>query len=406
MSFLESLRTAATGIAANKMRAALTMLGIIIGVASVVALMSVGEGVEESITGQIQSIGSNLLFVTAQQPKDSDAPAYVTSEDAEALSDPFNAPAVVAVAPSVQGQRRASYGSEAINMTVAGTTSEFFAVRARDLQLGGPLTPADIDDQARVAVLGWGAYSDLFPEDEYPVGQTINIDGIRFEVVGVLEEVGGFGPDDDTIYVPLSTAQVRFFPNRTLSGEHPVDAIYASAASETQVDAAVEQITELMRERHNLGPDDVDDFQVTSQQAILDIAGQITGILTVFLGAISGISLLVGGIGIMNIMLVSVTERTREVGIRKAVGATKRDILLQFLLEAIVLSFLGGALGIILGIAGANLVSNLTPDLVTKVTIGTLALASGVASAVGLVFGVYPALRAANLRPIDALRYE
>jgi putative ABC transport system permease protein len=199
---------------------------------------------------------------------------------------------------------------------------------------------------------------------------------------------------------------MRFFTQRTLSGERPLAAIYASVVDETQVDAAVEQIATTLREQHGLAPDDPDDFRVTSQQAILDIAGEITAILTLFLGAIAGISLLVGGIGIMNIMLVSVTERTREVGIRKAVGATKRDILLQFLLEAIVLSFLGGLLGIGLGMSGAALIGNLSPDLSTRVTAGTLTLAAGVASAVGLLFGVYPAMRAASLRPIDALRYE
>ena len=183
-------------------------------------------------------------------------------------------------------------------------------------------------------------------------------------------------------------------------------AIYASAVDETQVDAAIGQIEEILRERHDLAPGDEDDFPGHQPAGDPGLRRQITGILTIFLGAIAGISLLVGGIGIMNIMLVSVTERTREVGIRKAVGATRRDILLQFLLEAIVLSFLGGLLGIGLGIVGANLISNLSPDLVTKVTVGTLALAAGVASAVGLVFGVYPAMRAANLRPIEALRYE
>jgi putative ABC transport system permease protein len=185
-----------------------------------------------------------------------------------------------------------------------------------------------------------------------------------------------------------------------------VATIYASAVSESQVDEAQEQIAQILRERHGLSAGDADDFQVTSQQAILDIAGQITGVLTLFLGAIAGISLLVGGIGIMNIMLVSVTERTREVGIRKAVGATKRDILLQFLLESIALSFLGGLLGISLGLAGASLISNLTPDLAAKVTLGTVTMAAGVASVVGMVFGVYPAMRAAGLRPIEALRYE
>ena len=406
MNLYESLRTAVTGLTSNKLRAALTMLGIIIGVASVVTLLSVGAGVEATIADQIQSIGSNLIFVFPDQPEDSVAPAYLTAEDAEALADPFNAPALVGVAPSVQGNLRATDGEEATNATVSGTNGHYADVRSLDMALGGFLTEADLDDQARVAVLGWRIYADLFADGEYPIGQTVSIDGVRFEVVGVVDEIGGFGNDDDTIYVPLTTAQARFFPQRTLSGERPVAAIYASAADETLVDAAVAQITGVLRERHELAVDDADDFQVASQQQILDIAGQITGVLTIFLGAIAGISLLVGGIGIMNIMLVSVTERTREVGIRKAVGATRRDILIQFLLEAIVLSFLGGMLGIGLGISGATFISNLSPDLTTKVTLGTVALAAGVASAIGLVFGVYPAMRAGSLRPIEALRYE
>jgi putative ABC transport system permease protein len=406
VSIIESLRTAATGLTTNKLRAALTMLGIIIGVASVVALLSLGQGVEATISSQIQSIGSNLLFVTADRPEDATGPVYVTSEDAQALADPFDVPALVAVAPAVQGQRRVTHGDNAKNLTIVGTNSSFAPVRNLEVVAGGFLTDADLADQAQVAVLGWRAYSDLFEEADYPVGQTVVIDGVRFEVVGVLKEVGGFGTDDSSIYIPLTTAQTRFFTQRTLSGEHPLSAIYVSAISEAQVDAASQQIAEVLRERHELAVDAPDDFQVISQQFILDIAGQITGLLTVFLGAIAGISLLVGGIGIMNIMLVSVTERTREVGIRKAVGATRRDILVQFLLEALMLSLAGGLLGISLGITGAHMVSNLSPDLTAKVTAGTLALAAGVASAIGLVFGVYPAMRAANLHPIEALRYE
>jgi putative ABC transport system permease protein len=318
MSLYESLRTAAGGLMANKLRAILTMLGIIIGVASVVTLMSVGEGVQSSITSQIQSIGSNLVFVTADRPEDSTKPAYLTTVDAQALADPLNTPALAAVAPTMQGQFRVSRSDQSADLTVTGTNPQYASVRSLELVMGGFLTEADLDNQARVAVLGWGTYTDLFPGNEYPVGQTITVDNVQLEVVGVLKEQGGLGGDDNVIYVPLTTAQTRFFPQRTLSGERPVAAIFTSVIDQTQVDAAIKQISDVLRERHNLAPGAADDFQVTSQQAILDIAGQITGILTLFLGAIAGISLLVGGIGIMNIMLVSVTERTREVGIRKA----------------------------------------------------------------------------------------
>mgnify|MGYP001075041532 CR=1 FL=1 len=328
----------------------------------------------------------------------------MTSADAEALTDPFNAPSLVAVAPVLNGSLQVAYGENATNLTVTGTNSQHARVRNLEAVLGGLLTEADLADQARVAVLGWAAYSELFTDGDYPVGQTITIDGVQFEVVGVLKEQGGLGNEDDSVYVPLTTAQSRFFTQRTLSGEQPVAAIYASVADDSQVDAAIKQITSLLRERHNLASDAPDDFQVTSQQAILDIAGAITGILTIFLGAIAGISLLVGGIGIMNIMLVSVTERTREIGIRKALGARRRDILAQFLTEAVILSGIGGVLGFALGWAASRIISSL--GTTTVIAPATVILALGFSVAVGVFFGIYPANKASRMDPIQALHFE
>jgi putative ABC transport system permease protein len=249
----------------------------------------------------------------------------------------------------------------------------------------------------------------LFEADEYPIGRTIKINNIPFEVIGIMEEKGGgaFGSEDDLIYIPLTTMQERLMPDyRNSRGEPLLSVIYTQVAAEERMDEARQQIEELLRQRHNVQFRGEDDFTVINQADLVAIFGQITGVITLFLGAIAAISLLVGGIGIMNIMLVSVTERTREIGIRKAVGARRKDILLQFLIEAMVLSLIGGLVGIVLGWAGAVLISSLQDDLTAVVTLQSVLLATGFSLAVGLFFGIYPATRAAGLNPIDALRYE
>ncbi|MHB1295208.1 MAG: ABC transporter permease [Anaerolineae bacterium] len=405
MNLLESIRTSLGAIASNKLRAFLTVLGIVIGVAAVVALSSLGEGVQAMVRGEIEGMGANVVYIQAMQPRDSNTPALLTMGDAQALMDPFNAPSLTLVSPASRGQATAKYGEETKSVSVIGTNAAMASINSLTLAAGGFLTEHDLENQAAVAVIGWNVYTDMFAEGEYPLEKTLIIDGVRFRIVGVLEATGGMLGTDDALYVPISTAQSRLFPDRSLSGEYTLSAIYASAASTAANDAAVEEIKTTLRDLHGIAEGDEDDFMVTSQQEILDMSGEILGVLTAFLGAIAAISLLVGGIGIMNIMLVTVTERTREIGIRKAIGATSEAILGQFLIEALLLTLSGGLLGVLIGVTLSEVlgpVLGVTP----QVTSGMLLLAAGVCTAVGVLFGVYPAMRAARLRPIEALRYE
>jgi putative ABC transport system permease protein len=322
------------------------------------------------------------------------------------MADPFYAPAVSTVAAEVQGPQQVVYDGEDTRVTVSGVTANYFEVRNLDIALGVTLSEEDVEDKARVAVLGANVVEDLFPADELPIGQSVRIAGSKYEVVGTLEEEGGMMGLDDQVFVPLTTAQSRLYTDRTRNGEMAVSIIFAQAVDQERIDAAIEQIEDLLRERHDIAYQADDDFQIINQADILDMASSVTGILTLFLGAIAGISLLVGGIGIMNIMLVSVTERTREIGIRKAIGALKRDILIQFLIESLSICVLGGLVGIGLGIASATVIGGLMEELTAVVTAGSVAMSFGFAVAVGVIFGLYPAWRAASLRPIDALRYE
>lgn len=406
MNLTESFLTALDSIAANKMRAILTMLGVIIGVASVIALMAIGNGFSENITSEINSIGTNLISI-ATDFDNSSGYSTLSQHDVDALSDPANVPAAAAVGAIVQGNQPVNYGGESLNTTVSGVSSDYMTINNLDeFQLGDGLTESDDATSARVAVLGAGVASDLFAT-KYPVGRPIKINGVSYEVVGVLEEAGGGigGFNDDTVYVPLTTAQSRLYTDRTRHGQKAISTISVEAVSSDQVEAAINQITETLRDQHGIIYGDDDDFSIFDQSSLLDTINTVTASLTAFLGAIAAISLLVGGIGIMNIMLVSVTERTREIGIRKAIGAFRRDILVQFLLESMVLSLLGGAIGVLLGwliVQGASRAF----DITMVIDIQTVVLSASFAAAVGLIFGIYPAWRASKLQPIEALRYE
>ena len=413
MNLTENIRLAFGSLLANKLRAILTMLGIIIGVAAVITLVSVGEGVQDVVISEFEGLGNNLLFVTPGRPDANQMTGFsggvdLTNDDYQALADPFNVPDLARVAPLYGRPAIITRGGQEARSTVTGTTPDYTGVRDFYPVLGDFFTEQDVISAARVAVLGQSVYEQLFPDGELPIGQTIRINNVNFRVIGLMEEKGGsgFNDQDDVILVPLNTAQRRLFPARRPDGEFRIDQILAQVISEERQDAAIAEMALALRQSRGIEFRDDDDFTILSQAEVVGALGQITGVLTTFLGVIAGISLLVGGIGIMNIMLVSVTERTREIGLRKAVGAKRRDILWQFLTEAIILSTIGGLIGLLLGAAGAYLISNLSDTLDATVAWNSVALAILFSAAVGLFFGIYPATRAAGLNPIDALRYE
>jgi putative ABC transport system permease protein len=396
MSLPELLRLALSRLRTNRLRAALTMLGVIIGVASVVALVGVGQGTTSNITNALSSLGTNLLTISPTQTS-SDGSTTLTIEDAAAIAD---VPGVAAVEPEVSTSQTVTAGTETTNTTIVGTTSAYPMVRAYRVWQGTALTDIEVDQGLRVAVLGKSAADDL-KLDASAIGSQIRIGGIDFTVIGILQPKGGAGfqDPDDQILVPVSTVQKYFV------GGDSVRSIGVSVASAGEMTTTNARISALLRERHELAATDDDDFAIFDQTQLLAAASSISGTLTLLLGGIASISLVVGGIGIMNIMLVSVRERTREIGIRKAIGARAGDILAQFLVEALTLSLLGGLLGVALGLGVSALIARVAGWTFTF-TPATLAAAVASSLLVGVVFGVWPARQAARLDPIAALRYE
>ncbi len=389
----------------NKMRSILTALGIIIGVASVVAMVAVGNGAQARIESQVAALGQNLLSVFAGSRRSGGvntglgSASTITLADAEAIAR--EVPDVVAVSPEVSTTAQAIANGRNWSTSVVGESPDYLKIRDWKLSSGSMFTEREVRSAAKVAVIGSKTANELFGPLN-PVGQSVRLKNIPFVIIGLLESKGaGMGGQnqDDRVLIPYSTAMKR------ITGEKYLRSINLQIASSDRMEIAQQQITSLLRQRHRLTEGRDDDFNVFNQKEIADTVNSISKVITLLLGSIAGISLFVGGIGIMNIMLVSVTERTREIGIRIAVGAQPGDIRLQFLIEAITLSLLGGLIGVLCGI-GASHVVGMVADFKAMVSTGSIFLAFGVSSAIGIFFGFYPAHKAAGLDPIDALRYE
>ncbi len=395
-------------LGANRMRSALTMLGMVIGVGAVVLMMAIGQGAQYMVNQAIESMGSNLFIVLSGATTSggmrfgAGSTPTLTLADANAIAE---LPAVAAVAPVVPGTAQIVYGPNNWSTLVHGTTPSYFSIRDWQIAAGQIFEQSDVRSAARVAVIGQTVVTNLFPPGVSPVGKTIRIANAPYQVIGVLAPKGQSldGRDqDDSVLVPVTTAQRKLFGDRFPG---TVRFMMAQATGPTEMNRAQQEMELLLRQRHHIGPGEDDDFSIRNLTALAKTASSAAGALSFMLGAIASISLLVGGIGIMNIMLVSVTERTREIGIRMAIGARPADVLTQFLLEALSLSILGSLVGVLLGVGFAWTVTRFVPMTVV-VTVWAIALAFIVAAGIGIFFGLYPARKAARLKPIEALRYE
>ncbi len=410
MLFSENIKIAFRALRANKMRSILTILGIVIGVATVVALLSIGEGATASITDSIQSGGSNLLTVAPGKMQmsmsgQSRQPSYLYYKDYQLLERGLTSN-IAAMVPVYQSNYTVKFGDESFNTATVGVMEDHKEVRSFTVEEGRFISEGDNKSQSLVAVMGSSVAEDLFGELS-PVGKTISINGLKFKVIGALESKGSsFGSPDENIFIPIETGYNKLFGETALhNGKRTVNNILISVEDTDSMETVSAQVEYMIRRSHDLKPSDELDFNVMSQSDTLETLNSVTQTLTIFLGAIAGISLLVGGIGIMNIMLVSVTERTKEIGLRKAVGATKNQILTQFLIETVTLSLLGGIIGILLGV-GIAVIFSVTGLISSVITADAILLAFFFALIIGVFFGLYPAFRAANLHPMVALRYE
>ncbi|MCX6789326.1 MAG: ABC transporter permease [Candidatus Gribaldobacteria bacterium] len=407
MNIADIFRETFSALLSNKARSGLTILGIVIGIGSVIAMISVGQGSTASIQSSIQSLGSNLLMISpsfqrgvgTQVSAGRGSAKTLKQEDADAIQKEITL--IKALAPELSGRYQITAKGTNTNTSVLGTTPDYPEVRNIQIETGGFVSEQNVRSLSKVAVLGPTTRDDLFGTSSNPIGQTIRINKVDFKVIGVTKEKGGSGMSnqDDMIFIPLSTAQ------RFLAGSDYLSTIYVEVVDQKSMATVQEQITSLLLSRHNISNPELADFSVINQADIVASVSSISSTLTILLAAIAGISLIVGGIGIMNMMLTTVTERTREIGLRKAIGAKKKDISIQFLIESIMLTFIGGIVGIILGWIISYAVAYFG-NMTTEVTSWSIFLAVGVSATIGIIFGFYPARRAAGLNPIEALRYE
>jgi len=406
MRLSDLLRESFTTLVSNKARSSLTILGIVIGISSVIAMISVGHGAQGQIQSNIQSLGSNLISVSpgfqrsfSSVSSGRGSAISLTLKDSDAIAEQVSF--VAAVAPEVSRRYQIVQKSQNTNTQVIGTVDTYPEIRNIEMESGYFISERNVSSLSKVAVLGPTTRDDLFGQGLNPVGQTIKINGLNFKIIGVTKSKGssGFMNQDDVVFVPLLTAQ------RFLSGDNYLTSIRVQVTEEKAMSQVQENITQLLLIRHNIADPQLADFSVLNQADMVQAATQITDTFTILLASIASISLLVGGIGIMNMMLTTVTERTREIGLRKAIGAKSKDVTLQFLSEAVILTFIGGIIGIILGIILCFVISQFT-GIPTKVALQSILLAFGVSAAIGLIFGYYPARKAAKLNPISALRYE